>query len=404
LIVALSVAACGGGSEGGGGEGGGESVKIGSLHPLTGALANDGSQMDEAVKMAVEDINSEGGIEALDGAQLEVVSGDTQGEPEVAQSEAQRITGEGVAAMIGTYQSSATSNVARVAERSQVPLVMDVTTADEILEQDYKYTFRLQPNATSMGTYGARYLKEISEASGEPVETVVYMHEQTDFGQSVFEAFASEAENQGIEVLQEIKYDAFNTSDLTSQLSQVKSKKPDVLVATGYYTDSLLLAKNAAAVKPEVKAVYGVANGAFDLPQFPSDAGENGESYLSANYHFDATDEKVQELRDRFRERTDEEMRTPAVFSYQSVQLIADALGRAGSSEPQALRDAIAETSIEDSLFPYPGPIEFDESGENVNAQPVVMQVQDGKVLQVYPEDFAQAEPKFPAVPWGEAR
>jgi len=94
-------------------------------------------------------------------------------------------------------------------------------------------------------------------------------------------------------------------------------------------------------------------------------------------------------------------MRTAAVFSYQAVEVIADALERAGSSEPQDVRDAIAETSLQTELFPFKGPIEFDEKGQNVNAQPIVMQVQDAKVVQVYPKEFAQKEPQFPAVPWG---
>jgi branched-chain amino acid transport system substrate-binding protein len=407
VVVAFVVAACGGDGGAGGGDAGGnggeeETVRIGALHPTTGALAISGEQMNQAARMAVEDINETGGIESMGGARLELLSGDTQGDPATAQSEAQRLIQEGASALVGTFQSASSTNVARIAERSQIPFVMDVTVADEILEQGYQYTFRIQPNATGMGSFGAQSLRAIAESGGETVETIAYIHEQSEFGTSVAEALIEEAQNQGMEVVEEITYDALNVSDLTSEVTRAAAAEPDVIVVTGYYSDGLILARNAANVAPEVKAMYGVAAATFDAPQFPSDAGADAENWFSSNYHFDATSERATDVRERFEEMTGEAMRTEAMYTYQAVEVIADALERAGDSDPQALRDAIAETSLESELLPFPGPIEFDEAGENVNAQPVVMQVRDGEVLQVYPEEFAQSEPVFPATPWDE--
>lgn len=399
LVLVFAAVACGGGGEGAGG-GGAETIKIGSLHPLTGPLAVDGKRMDQAVKMAVEDINEAGGIESLDGAKLKVISSDTEGEPQVASSEAQRLIQEGAVALVGPYTSATAATVARTAERSQVPFIIDVAAADSILQQGYQYAFRIQPNSSSMGEFGARYLQDIAEATGTPVKTVAYVHENSEYGTSVFEAFQKGAKEEGIEVVREISYDFTQVSDLTSELTEAKAANPDIIVHTGYYNDGLLFANAAAGVRPNIKGVYGVANGAFDLEQFPEDAGDRAGYYLSSNYHFDAGTDRVQKLRQRFQERTGQTMRTAAVFSYQAVEIIADALERAGSSEPQELRDAIAETSLETDLFPFEGPIKFDETGQNVNAQPIVMQVQDGQIVQVYPEKFAQQKPVFPATPW----
>lgn len=401
LAVSLIAVGCGGGGSGGSG-GGEETIQIGAVHPLTGPLAVDGTQMEAAVQMAVRDINEEGGIESLGGAQLEAVTADSAGEPETAQQEAQRMIDDGAAAIVGPYTSASAATVARTAERSQVPFVIDVAAADSILEQGYQYTFRIQPDSTSMGEFGAQYLADIAEATGTPVESVSYIHENSEYGTSVSEAFTEAAQEEGIEVAADISYDAANVSDLTSEMTEAAAAEPDVIVATNYYADGLLLSAAAADVQPDVKGIYGVANGAFDLEQFPEDAGEEGEAYLSSNYHFDATSDRVEELRARFEEETGDSMRTSAVFSYQAVEVIADALERAESSEPADLREAIANTSLETELFPFDGPIEFDETGQNVNAQPIVMQVQDGEVVQVYPEDFAQEEPSFPATPWSQ--
>lgn len=185
-------------------------------------------------------------------------------------------------------------------------------------------------------------------------------------------------------------------------MTQAAAAQPDAIVVTGYYADGLILTSNLSSVRPAVEGIYGVANAAFDAPQFPEDAGDSGNGFLSTNYHWDATSERAQDIRERFQERTGQEMRTEAMYSYQAVEVIADALERAGSSEAQALRDAISEISLETDLLPFPGPIEFDDTGQNVNARPISMQVQEGEVLQVYPEEFAEQPPEFPTVPWDE--
>lgn len=404
LAAGVATSACGGSAPqgttgGGGGSGASGPIKIGSLHPLTGALAGEGQQMDKAVQLAIDDINAAGGIKALNGTKLELVSGDSQGKPEVGQSEAQRLISSGAVALVGTYQTAVTANVSSVAERSRVPLVIDVAVADSLLQQGYKYSFRIQPNASAMGTSGARYLQEISKAAGAPVDKVAYLHEQTDFGVSVQKAFAAEAQKLGMTVDPAISYDALKASDLTTEVTRVKAADPDALAATGYYRDGVLIANNVASVRPAVEAVFGVANGAFDLPQFPKDAGAAGEGYFDTNYHYDAKDAQTTRVRDAFKAKHGEDMRTAAVLSYEAVRVVAQGLEQGKDRNPQKLRDALAGLQIDDPLMAFAGPIAFDETGQNKNAIPIVMQVQGGAVKQVYPQQFAEAPPKFPAAP-----
>jgi branched-chain amino acid transport system substrate-binding protein len=404
VALPLTLAACGGsappGTEGtgGGGEGSGDTITIGSLHPLSGAAAADGQQMDNGAQLAVDAINEAGGIESLDGAQLELASADTQGAPEVGQSEAQRLIQEGAVALVGTYQSAVSQNVAAVAERNQVPFVIDVSSADEILQQGYEYTFRLQPSAAVLAERGAQYLAEVSESAGAPAGRVAILHEQGPFGTAITETFTAEAQELGMEIGPVISYDPASVSDFTTQITSVRESGADVLMVAGYYRDGVLVARAVNTVQPGLDAVWGVANGAFDTPQFPGEVGEAGEGYFDANYRLDMTNPDTQELADLYRETHGDEMRTAAVLAYEAVRVIADALERAGDANPQALRDAIAETEL-DSLIAQDGPISFDEAGENENAAPILMQVIDGAVQQVYPEDYSETEPVYPATP-----
>jgi branched-chain amino acid transport system substrate-binding protein len=389
------VPACGGSAPGGGGNSGG-TITIGTLHPVSGPFAADGQQMDNGAQLAVEAINKAGGITSLDGARLELSTGDTQGKPEIGQSEAQRLVQGGAVALVGTYQSAVSMNVAAVAERNKVPFVMDITADDAVLDHGYSYSFRLQPPNSSMGVRGARYLKEISAAAGKPLPKVAYLHEQTAFGTSVHKSFAGEAAKLGIDVVTELTYDAATVADLTTQLTSVKAAGANVLVVTGYYRDSVLVARAVDAVKPALDAVYGVADGAYDLPQFPTDVGAAGEGYYDVNYRLDMGKKETQDLAKLYADRFGDEIRTGAVLAYDAVRVIAAALESAGDRDPKKLRDAIAGISL-DPLVVSAGPIEFDKTGENVNALPVVTQVQDGAATIVYPADRAEAKPRYPA-------
>lgn len=382
-------------------EASGEPILIGGIHPLTGALAGDGTQMDNAIQMAIDEINEAGGL--LGGRQLEYLSADSTGSAEVGQTEAERLIGEGAAALICCFQSAVTSNVAAISEREEVPLVIDVAVADAILDQGYGYTFRLQPNATSMGVRGAEFLQEIGEATGTEINTIAYLYEGTSgFGESVRAAFVARAGELGWDIVDEISYDPFNVTDLTTEMTRINSLAPDILAVTGYYNDGLLAARNAEEVGLNVKAIFGVAQGTYDVPQFVADAGDLAQCFMDSNYHWDASDPEAQAVRDRFADEYGEDMRTAAVLSYEAMRVIAGAIEEAGSAEPAAIRDAIAGLTFEDHLLPYEGAVEFDETGETTVASPVVMQVQDGAIYQVWPESVAEREPIMPCVSWQE--
>lgn len=374
----------------------GGTIKIGSLHPLTGSSAADGQQMANGAKLAVEAINKAGGIKSLKGAKLELLSADTQGKPEVGQSEAQRLIQQGAVALVGTYQSAVTANVSSVAERNKVPLVIDVSSADSILKQGYKYTFRVQPSSTVLGTQGAQYLSDLSKEAGKPAKKVAILHEQGPFGSGIRDAFKAKAISLGMQIGPMISYDAASVSDLTTQVTAVKASGADVLVVAGYYRDGVLAAKAVDTVKPTLNAVLGVANGAYDVPQFPKDAGKAGEGYFDSNYHADMTKPAMQDLAKLYQERYNDQIRTGAVLAYDSVRVIADALERAGDSAPAKVRDAIAKVSL-DSLIAQKGPIVFGPTGENENASPILMQVQSGSIKQVFPADKAESKPAYPA-------
>jgi branched-chain amino acid transport system substrate-binding protein len=402
LVAPLTLVACGGSASkagGGGASGGaGSTIKIGTVHPLTGSNAGDGQQMENGVKLAIEKINGDGGIKALGGAKLELLGGDTQGKPDIGQSEAQRLIDSGASALVGTYQSAVSSNVAAVAERGKVPFVMDITGDDGILQHGYKYSFRMQPQNSRFGSTAAQYLQQVSTAAGKPAKKVAYLHESTAFGTNVYKAFKAEAEKLGMTVDPEISYDAASVSDLTTQMTQVKASGADVVAVSGYYRDGVVAAKAVSTVKPNLTAVIGAANGAFDQPQFPTDAGAAAQGYFDTNYHIDTKSPDAKAFVDLYKSRYKDDPRTGAALAYDAVRVIADGLERAKAKDGAKLRDGIAATAIQ-PLTLSSGPVKFSDTGENTSALPILTQVQGAAPLVVFPAERAQAKPIFPASP-----
>jgi branched-chain amino acid transport system substrate-binding protein len=248
-----------------------------------------------------------------------------------------------------------------------------------------------------LGGQAAKYLAEVSTAAGAPAKTVAILHEQGPFGSTVRDAFTAQAQQLGLTVGPVIAYDAAAVPDLTTQMTQVKAAGVDVLVVTGYYRDGVLAAQAVQTVQPGVDAVYGVANGAFDLAQFPTDVGAAGENFFDSNYRADMTNPATQEFAQRFQAAYGDAPRTGAVLAHDAVQVLAQGLETAASSEPAKIRDAIAGGSV-DTLMASTGPIAFTETGENRNATPILMQVQGGTVRQVYPGEYAEAPPVYPGL------
>ena len=376
-------------------------VRIGGIHPLTGSLANDGTGQDLAIQMAVDEINT---INLLPGVTLEYVSADSTGDAAVGQTEAERlITEEDVSVLIGTFQSAVTGNVATVAARNGVPLIIDVAAASDLTERGRsedgtQWTFRIQPNADVMGTLGAQYSAEMAAANDVPMENVVYMHEGiTDYGRSVFNAFEAEAANQGINLAETIAYDF--GADYTTDITLINATAPDAVMITGYYGDGLQIAQAMEAVGLDVPFVMGVAQGTYAEDRFVSDAGPLAECFFNTNYRWDNLNPYALSTRASYQERFDRGMTAADVLAWQATYIAADAIRRAGSGDPAARQEALVNTSYEYHILPYDGPITF-EGGETPNALPVVMQVQDGSVVQVWPPQIAEAAPRF-CTSWG---
>ncbi|MGH7266278.1 MAG: ABC transporter substrate-binding protein [Candidatus Rokuibacteriota bacterium] len=376
-------------------------LKIGHIHPLSGFLAFDGGLVTNGLTLAVEEINAGGGIKSLGGARLALVGGDTQGKVEVGMAEAERLIREGVVALMGPYQSPIAYAVSQLAEKERTPFVITVAVADNVTERGFEYTFRVQPNARAMTVGSVDHLADLARATGVAVKTIAMMHEDGLFGTSIANHLERHARQRGMEVVLKVGY-SFRTPDVTTEITKVKAAKPDLVVVSGYFGDGLLIARTATEHRLETRAVMGIANGGFSNPKFLADQPQLADLILDGNYWHNPRSERAKRVLEAYQKRFDAAMSSHSVQSYSAMMVLRDALERAASPDRAKIREALAKTNLTDHILPQ-GPIQFDKTGENVNARPALLQNQGGKTVVVGPPAFAEAKAVFPVPRWSRS-
>ena len=358
-----------------------DTIKIGSIHPLTGSMAYEGQAMVNAQKIAIDEINENGGI---NGQKLELVVADSMGTSSGAANATLKLINKGVVALTGTYTSSSAQVVSRSAEKAGVPFVVTVASSDNLLSNGYKYTFRIQPSVT---TFSENFLEYIHFLKTDEMKTVAFIYENSNYGTGIAEYINEHIDETGLEVVGMISYPA-TTSTLSSEVTRLAALEPDLLVPIGYYSDQSLLMKELLERDIHFDTIVGVANGAFSDAKFTETYGTKVDGIYDINYRYNPNSLEAQSLLQAYRDTYGEEIPVAAIYGYESIMVLADALNRAENASPELLREALAATNLEEHVLPQ-GAIEFDETGENIRSAGVLIQIQDAQQVIVFPEEYA---------------
>lgn len=369
----------------------GEPIAVGVPLPLTGSKAAFGEIKRNAYEMAVEEINAAGGV---NGRPLVLLYRDTADEPDAAASAAEGlINTDQVCLLAGEYSSACALAVAGVAERHGVPYLIDSAAADSITQQKWPWVFRLNPPASLF----AQGLVELFEEVVAP-RSMAIVYEHSDFGTSVARAMRDWCRKEGVTVPVFEGYEP-GLLDFTPILAKVKDANPDVVYMVSYLMDASLLIRQARAQAVRPKVFAGGAAG-FVLPEFITNAGEATEGVLTAALWAPSLGYPgAAEFAETYRARYGQYPTYHAAESYACVYVIADALTRAASTDPERLRVALADTD----LITVFGPVRFEAFGKYRNqcrTNTVVLQIQQGKHEVVWPPEFATSDCVFPDPAW----
>src|SRR2546427_751481 len=301
-------------------------------------------------------------------------------------------------ALTGPFSSLVAYSVRQVTEQNKTPFVLLAAVADNLTEGGLRYVFRVQPNGKAMSTLTMNNMFAMAKAANTPIKRVAMMHEDGNFGTTMgnhVEAFAGKL---GYSLVQRIPY-SLKSPDFTAELSKVKASKPDLLATSGHSGDSEIIAEAASKLRIGVHALVGLANAAYSNPKFIADNRDLTDQLFDGNYWHNPQSPRAKAVFAAYEKRFNSTLTSHGVQAYTVIGVLKDALERAGSADRDKLRDALSKTNLADHILPQDA-IKFDDIGENVNASPALLQVQNGKPLVVGPARFAEAKPVFPVPRW----
>ena len=368
-----------------------KAVKVGILHPVTGALAYSGGQCRAGALMAIEDINK-AGIKSLGGAKLEVLLGDAQSSPQAGTAEVEKMNEAGASAIVGAYASAICLATTQAAAKYDIPHVVDIGVADQIVKRGLKNTFRFGPGYATCAQIAVNNLHVLNTVAGKPAKTVMIIHEESLFGTGTANLLARELPGFGFEVKEVVKH-ANPTRDFNNIVLRMKSINPDIVIPANYYNEYALLVRTMQQQKVVPKAIYSVLGGAASSYKFVKEFPDAAEGIIDCNHWFNPNDKRAFALK----QRTEKQglFFTYEVFNtYTAVMLLADAIERAKSAERGAITAALASSTFSNHFMPY-GDTKFVD-GQNTGAQPLMTQVVKGDIKVIVPRDYRQVDPVFP--------
>jgi len=389
-----------------------DAVKIGVLFPLTGNAAAAGQASKAALEVAVDIVNNAhpelgnlplaatAGLPNLGGAKLDLTFVDHQGNPSTAQQLATRlVTEDKVNVLMGAYQSSCTFTATAVAERYGVPFMVGESSALNITSRGFKYVFRATPIATDYARTYMRFFADMNK-TGKKIGSIAIVNENTDYGTSVGDAIAAEAKKVNMPVAIRIPYSASST-DVTAQVLQLKENNPDVVIFISYTADSILYMKTMKNFDYRPPMIIGDDTG-FSDPSFIPAVSDIAQGVMNRSaWAIGKAGSRTDKINDMYKAKTGRDLDDTSARNMQSFFALAEAINRAGSTDPDKIRDALAKTDLKPDqlMMGYDG-VKYDDTGQNVLASTYLIQLHGTHYELVWPQDAATSTLRWPMDGW----
>lgn len=389
-----------------------ETVKIGILWPLTGNAASAGQASKAAAEVAADIVNNNHpelsniplaageGLPNMGGAKLELIFVDHQGNPSVAQQQALRlVTQDKVNVLFGTYQSSCTLTATAVAERYGIPMMVGDSAALNVTTRGFKWTFRTTPIASDFATGYMRFIDDMNK-QGKAIKSIAVVNENTDYGTSVADAVEAAAKKAGLAVAIRVPYSASST-DVSAQVLQLKEKQPDVVIFISYTSDAILYMKTMKNLDYKPPMVIGDDSG-FSDPSFIPAVADIAQGVMNrSSWDIGKPGSTTYKINEMYKAKTGRDLDDTSARNLQAMLTLADALNRAGSTDPEKIRAALIATDLkpEQLMMGYDG-VKFDATGQNVLAATYLIQLKDKAYQLVWPDKSAAAKLEWPMQGW----
>jgi len=342
-------------------------IKIGLPLPMTGSEATYGKDMENAIKMAVDEVNAKGGI---NGKNIVTVTGDDACDPQQATAAANKLVSEGVVAIVGGYCSGATIPTLTIYNEKNVPFVITAANSSKIAAQNPGNSFEIN------GTAVHQTQKAIELFNKLGAKNVAIVEQGDAYSSDLAKQTEDSWKAAGNTV---IAHDVTNKGeqDFSSLVTNLKSKNADLVFWTAYYADGALLIKQLR--QGGYKGAIVVGDGSSD-PKLIEMAGAAGEGIYVLSPPVAEYLPSAKQFADAYKAKFNQSPGAYAPLAYDGMNLIADVLKRAGSTDGKTLIKALTETK---DFVGLAGKVNFAADKTLKESNFIVLQIKSGKfVLQ----------------------
>ncbi len=392
-----------------------EPVRIGALYPLSGQVAKSGEDTLNAIRLAADLINGSDkslalplvgsqGLPNLKGAKLEIIAADHQGSPEIGAAEAERLVVQRKAvALIGAFHSSVAATSSQVAERLGVPYISGESEATNLTDRGFKMFFRTTPSSKTQARDFFTFIQDLNKGSSTPIRTLAVVHENTLWGQEFAKSVESYMpEFPDLKLVADIAYQQ-GTPDVTSEVQRLVAAKPDVVLHASYDAEAILFARTYKQFKFTPRGVMAIG-AAFGSNAFREALGPDANYFLVREHwsrDLASRTPAVAGVAKLYRERYGKDMDGTPARAFTAMMVLANAIDRAGSTDPQKIRAALAATDLKanEVIMPWAG-VKFDAKGQNTLTGAIFVQTQEGTPKLVWPTAQASTKLVWPRPEW----
>lgn len=371
-------------------------VQVGVINSLSGVFSAFGKRYETGMQVALEEINKNGGI---NGQQLELVMQDDRSEAQSALAAVESMKNRGVPVVLGSYASSITGPMARLMTREKIPLIVLGSADDSITKPGSDWVFRAKHNSTIVARTYIEYFDYLRTLDGS-LKKIAVLHGNGAWPTSLAEVGAAHAKAKNYEIVDSQAYDQ-GTTDFRPVLNRFRQAQPDILFICSYADDGVAITRQLKEVGLNVKAI--AIDTSSSLPSFIEQVGPLAEQIVSVvSWSKDVKLDGVEDLYNRLKAKAGGEPSFYEAEGYLALRVAADALKRASDpKDRESVRKALAETNLDTPVTH----VEFKDDDGFKGQNPiksVMVQIQNGEHVTVYPTELAAKKVEFPTPPWSE--
>ncbi len=398
LLVVLLTATCAGSTGGGPAK---APVDIAVIVPLSGSNASVGEQSVNAAKLAAEDINSAGGIKALGGAQINLITADATNDPQGAVTTTERVLSQNkIAGAYGLNLSPLCTAALPAFVRHKTPFIGACIADTLVTPSNGGYYFQIAPKGSGFGAQQVKFLQYLNDKYKMGLTKAAILYVDNAYGQSTEQGIEKLATQAGLDIVLKSGYPA-DITDASPLVTKLQQSGAQVLFPVSYISDAELILTSLRNAQSHVLVVGGGAG--FIWPPIGEALGAKVNGLTSvASWNFNSknvtSNSTLTAVTKRYKERFGTFMPEQAGEAYAGIWALAAAVEAAGSADPQKVRDALSKLHLTSggATMMQPGEVAFDANGANTKVTPVMIQWQKGVPVTVYPPDLATAEVEKP--------